>query len=176
MARAPAVRAPERPFYLFVMDHRDHLRELALPALDIGTGHGARHTALLQDLGIQTISLDISHKVAANYHGDIRDMQAEPESFSLIFDIKAMCFLADPPIDKIHSWLCPGGFFYCMTPTHKHKEEGAYDVSQGLPVQLYSKEEVRELLHKFADVNIREHSEPIGRTQWLSTWCIEARK
>ena len=146
--------------------------------MDIGPGHAGRHSLFLQSKGIPIIAVDVSTRVLAHYHCDIRDVTAHPESLALVVDIKSMIpYVDDSPLDKIHSLLCKDGFFYCMTPTHRHKnEEGAFDVSQGLHINLYSKEEIRDMLHMFSDVNIRELYEPIGRQQWLSTWCIEARK
>ncbi len=185
---APPASAPEPPFKRFLVDCYSDVKELEsrepvdrgdLMFLDIGSGKDRRHSQAIAEFGAGVISVDISHYAPANVHGDIFHMSFPPAAFHGILDIKTLCASEDTSIyERIYEWLVPGGYFYSMCPTDRHlKEKGGWDITQGLPfMRRASKEEIQDMLHMFSNLNIRELYEPISRKEWLSTWCIEAKR
>ncbi len=187
LARSPNDTEPEAPFVNFVICNLTsvYYKDSGKPVprdrvqfLDIGCGKNARHTRWLERQGFHVTAVDISHEALAHFHCDIADLECEPNHFACVVDIKTLCAVEKPPLDKIYSWVQPNFFFYSMCPTDRHlREEGGTDVTQGLPyMRRASKEEIRDLFHMYKEVRIREYLRPCSIDGWLSTWCIEARK
>ncbi len=187
LTRSPHDFLPEPPFVNFVGTTLSaiHLKDTGevvpkdtIRFLDIGCGKSARHSDWLERQGFDVTAIDVSHKCRAHYHCDINQLECSEDSFQCVVDIKTLCAIEKPPFDKIYSWITPDFYFYSMCPTDRHlKEEGGWDVTQGLPyMRMASKEEIQDLFHMYRQVRIREHLRPCSIDGWTSSWCIEAMK
>ncbi len=134
LARSPNDTEPEAPFVNFVICNLTsvYYKDSGKPVprdrvqfLDIGCGKNARHTRWLERQGFHVTAVDVSHEALAHFHCDIADLECEPNHFACVVDIKTLCAVEKPPLDKIYSWVQPNFFFYSMCPTDRHlREEG----------------------------------------------------
>ncbi len=89
-------------------------------SLDIGCGVGA-HSWMMQREGMRVTAIDVAPTaiarlpmVAPEVDASVMDiMSAEyaPESFDFILDNLSLTHVEKPPLERIKSWLKPGGWF-----------------------------------------------------------------
>jgi SAM-dependent methyltransferase len=173
------VGGAEFPFRLFCVDLIEaKIFNQNSVFLDIGCGDGAT-SRLLEDLGMRVIAVDISSQVRAHVHCDIRDFDCDAGSLDCVVDLNTMCCLENPPYENIHRWLKPGGVLYSMYPTYKHDsgDKLAFDVKSDRDYcRMPTFDEMAGLMSGYDYVTIREYFRPMGRTQYISSWCVEGWK
>ncbi len=143
--------------------------------LDIGSGEGANAEELEGERGYRVVTVDKDVYTQAEYHTDIQEIEFEPHSFNLVYDINTLCHVETPPFEKIKNWLKPEGIFFSICPTALAPEY----VALGKDFTRRADElELRWLLEPFFPyIKIRWRSEPDWRPgdPQLESWIVEAR-
>ncbi len=163
---------PETIFVRFV--DRNYTPSPNVHFLDIGCGRNANHTVwLIHKRGFNVTALDSAPGALAHIHQDICLVDSfAPNSFDCVLDINTLCHVENPPIEKIKTWLKPGGKFFSIAPTNetarKHLEGKGF-------CRCASSEQILKLYDCFERIEIGLASYPTRDGQ-IYSWIIEATK
>jgi len=163
---------PETIFVRFV--DRNYPIGSKVHFLDIGSGRNANHTVwLIHKRGFNVTAIDSAPSALAHIHQDICSVDSfAPDSFDCCIDINTLCHVEDPPIEKIKTWLKPGGKFFSMAPTNEtvrgHLEGKGY-------CRCATSEQILKLYEPFDHLEIGLSSYPTKAGQ-IYSWVIEATK
>lgn len=108
----------------FTAWYDDQMKHVPFPvrptSLDIGCGVGS-HSWMMQREGMIVTAIDVAPTAIARLPMvapevdasvmDVMNAQYPPESFDFILDNLSLTHVEKPPIDRIISWLKPGGWF-----------------------------------------------------------------
>lgn len=144
--------APNEQFLTFI-------RALSPPGkvlriLDLGCGAGA-NSIVLCELGHEVYGVDISRDAIAHlidrlssdakfsgYACDVRSIDFEPDTFDVILDVSALCYLSFEDhylyMQRISKWLKPGGHTFATLPC----DEFDPIMMRGIPLRLVTAEQV----------------------------------
>ena len=154
---------------------RNYVPASTVHFLDIGSGRNASNTVwLIHKRGFRNVTaVDSAVEAAlAHVHADICSMDFVPDSFDCVFDINTLCHVEHPPIEKIKSWLKPGGKFFSIAPTSA-TARGHLD-GKGF-CRCATQDEIYCLYSWFDSPKVKTTSYPTDGGQ-IYSWVIECTK
>lgn len=143
--------------------------------LDIGSGRHAPITTYLIRKGFTSVTaVDFAPGALAHIHHDICSLDSlAADSFDCVLDNNTLCHVENPPVEKIKTWLKPGGKFFSIAPTSETSR--GHLQGKGF-VRCATSEQILNLYAPFGDnIKIGLASYPTDGGQ-IYSWIAECQK